>query len=122
MLVQRLTSQLQYGACGHLICTPVSCALAVLFLNGGCKALTPPLVHDTMVASHQLVMSTGRAMMMLSEIQDRLPVEYAEVRVHTHTHTDRPTYMSVHVPLRRWRGPRDPARCCPRWTTPTISY
>jgi hypothetical protein len=87
MLVQRFTSQLQYGACGHLICTPVSCALAVLFLNGGCKALTPPLVHDTMVASHQLVMSTGRAMMMLSEIQDRLPVEYAEVRVHTpHTH------------------------------------
>ena len=72
------TSQCAYGLYGHLICTPASCAVAVSFLANGLSGLVVgDRVDRIMQKSHRLLASLGQAhMMMLSEIQDLIPVPY----------------------------------------------
>ena len=75
-------SQLEYGPYGHLICTPVSCALAVAWLLEGPDAFLPENVDAVMMAAHRLVASVAKnngdrgQMMMLSELQDRIPTDF----------------------------------------------
>ena len=75
MMIRRAyASQLTYGQCGHLICTPVSCALAVAWLSEGLGTFTAQRVSEVMTAGHKLVMSENRTMMMmLSDLYDRIP-------------------------------------------------
>ena len=73
-MILRYPSQLGYGPYGHLICTPVSCAVAVSFLVDGWDALSPTRVHSIMAASHRLVASWPEPrMLMLSELLGRIP-------------------------------------------------
>jgi hypothetical protein len=76
-------SQLEYGSYGHLLCTPVSCALGVAFLvadgrdasSSLRRVFCPSFVDSVMKASHALFSPSFCVALMLSEIQDRIPTE-----------------------------------------------
>ena len=97
-LTSSFTSQLEYGRYGHLICTPVSCALAVSFVINNTPTrqgmvFSRKRVDDVMRSAHRLygecfaTTTTSSSMpnnkqLMLSDIQDRIPsdsVTYEEV-------------------------------------------
>ena len=103
MLPLQFTSQLEYGRYGHLICTPVSCALAVSFIiNNNTAAAPHPLntttsktdiiiienvfsrkrVDNVMRSAHRLyaecfasIPHNNDKQLMLSDIQNRIPAD-----------------------------------------------
>jgi len=83
MLISSYPSQLTYGPLGSILCTPVSCAMAVSFLEQGDVAFSHDNVRRLMQCSHAfLASSSQRHMRMTSElIQDFIPssVAYHEV-------------------------------------------